>query len=55
MINSNALLVQKQMNAALANKSYKKAYSLFVYMNELRLEEGLEFLTMPNLQSRFEK
>lgn len=47
-------LVQKQMNAALGNKSYKKAYSLFVYMNELRLEAGMPFFTMPNLQSRFE-
>ena len=54
MTNSISLLVQKQMNSALANKSYKKAYSLFVYMNELRKDEGLEFLTMPNLQSRFE-
>jgi hypothetical protein len=30
------------------------AYKAFLKMNELRLQEGLEFLTMPNLQSRFE-
>lgn len=46
-------LVQNQMNAALKNKSYKKAYKLFVYMNELRAEAGESFFKMPNLQSRF--
>ena len=46
-------LVQKQMNFSLANNSYKKAYKLFVAMNEFRAEEGLPFFTMPNLQKRF--
>ncbi len=52
---SNSLYIQNQMNAALANGSYKKAYKLFIIMNELRKEEGLEVLTMPNLEKRFAK
>jgi len=42
------------MNAALANRSYKKAYNLYIYMNELRAEEGLEKLIMKSLEKRFE-
>ena len=48
-----SLEVQKEMNQALVNKSYKKAFKLFNEMNKLRVSEGLEFLTMPNLQKRF--
>lgn len=51
-IMSNALYIQNQMNHALANGSYKKAIKLYVYMNELRAEEGLEKLTLPNLEKR---
>lgn len=50
---STISLIQNQMNAALKNRSYKKAYSLFVYFNELRQEAGMAFFTMPNLQARF--
>jgi hypothetical protein len=49
-----AFEVQKTMNKALANGSYKKAYKCFLKMNELRILEGKEFFTMHNLQSRFE-
>lgn len=49
-----SLYIQKQMNAAYKNKSYKKAYELFILMNEMRIEKGLDFLTMPALQARFE-
>lgn len=50
-----ALQVQNQMNQALANRSFKKAFKLFNEMNELRAKEGLPFFTMPNLQARFAK
>lgn len=49
-----AIEVQKVMNKALANGSYKKAYNCFLKMTELRATEGLPILTMPNLQARFE-
>ena len=49
-----AIEVQKVMNKALANGSYKKAYNCFLKMTELRAIEGLPVLTMPNLQARFE-
>ena len=52
---SNALYIHKQMNAALANRSFKKAYKLFIQLNELREKEGLERLTLPNLEKRFSK
>lgn len=45
---------QKTMNAYLVKRNFKMAYKSFIKMNEARKEEGLEFLTMPNLQSRFE-
>lgn len=48
-----ALDLQNQMNKALANRSFKKAYKLFTEMNVARLQEGLDYLTMPNLQARF--
>jgi|688.fasta_scaffold893114_2 hypothetical protein len=48
-----AFEVQKTMNKALANGSYKKAYKCFLKMTELRAEEGLPILTMPNLQKKF--
>ena len=50
-----SLKVQKEMNRALVNRSYKKAYKCFLKMTELRANEGLPVLTMPNLQARFEK
>ena len=49
-----AIEVQKVMNKALANGSYKKAYNCFLKMTELRATEWLPILTMPNLQARFE-
>lgn len=45
---------QKTMNTYLVKKQYRLAYAAFLKMNKARLEEGLDFLTMPNLQSRFE-
>lgn len=45
---------QKTMNTYLIKKMYRLAYKAFLKMNELRLIEGLDFLTMPNLQSRYE-
>lgn len=48
-----AITIQKQMNSALVSKNYNKAFRLFNEMNVLRAAEGLEFLTMPNLEKRF--
>lgn len=50
---SDALYIQNQMNQALAKGNYKRAYKLYIFMNELREEEGLEKLTLPNLENRF--
>jgi hypothetical protein len=50
-----AIDLQKKMNMYLAKKNYRLAYKSFLKMNELRLSEGLTFLSMPNLQSKFEK
>lgn len=49
-----AIEIQKEMNNAYANKSYKKAYSLFLKMNIQRKIEGIKPLTLPNLRSKFE-
>lgn len=46
---------QKTMNTYLIKKMYRLAYKAFLNMNKLRIQEGLDFLTMPNLQARFEK
>ena len=46
---------QKRMNMYLTVKKYRLAYKSFLKMNELRVEEGFNFFTMPNLQARFEK
>jgi hypothetical protein len=46
---------QKRMNMYLGVKKFRLAYKSFLKMNELRLQEGLEFFTMPNLQAKFEK
>jgi hypothetical protein len=46
---------QKRMNMYLVKRNFRLAYKAFLSMNELRLQEGLEFFTMPNLQARFEK
>jgi len=50
---------QKKMNNILAQRyvsqaSYLKAYSLYVEMNKLRIEEGHPILTMPNLEKRIQ-
>lgn len=45
---------QKTMNTYLVKKQFRLAYKSFLKMNELRLSEGLGFLTLPTLQSRFE-
>lgn len=50
-----AIELQKAMNNTLAARkpNHKKAYDLFLQMNEQRKNEGLSFFTMPNLQKRF--
>ena len=48
-----ALDLQKRMNVYLAKKQFRLAYKAFLTMTELRALEGLEVLTMPNLQARF--
>ncbi len=45
---------QNTMNQYLIKRKFRLAYKSFLKMNEARLNEGLYFLTMPNLQSRFE-
>lgn len=50
-----SITLQKRMNMYLTNKNFRLAYKSFLKMNELRLQEGLEFLTMPSLQSKFQK
>jgi hypothetical protein len=50
-----AIDFQRRMNMYLVKKNYRLAYEAFLKMNELRLQEGEPFFTMPNLQSRFEK
>lgn len=47
------LETSKKMNAALATKKYKRAYSLLQIGNTLRAELGQEALTLPNLEARF--
>lgn len=51
----NSACYQKTMNTYLIKRNYRLAYKAFLNMNRLRLQEGLEFLTMPNLQARFEQ
>lgn len=51
---TQSITFQKRMNTYLIKKQYRLAYKSFLKMNELRLQEGKSFLTMPNLQSRFE-
>ena len=48
-----SLEIQKMMNKSLANGSYKKAYKLFLRVKDLRVIEGKQELTMPNLEARF--
>ncbi len=45
---------QRRMNTYLNSRKYRLAYKSFLKMNELRAQEGKSFLTLPNLQSRFE-
>lgn len=49
-----AIAYQKRMNTYLVKRNYRLAYKAFLNMNEARKEEGIEPLTMPNLQARFE-
>lgn len=46
---------QKTMNSYLVKRNLRLAYNSFVKMNEQRLIEGLSILSMPSIQSRFEK
>jgi len=46
---------QTRMNMYLIKRNSRLAYNSFLKMNELRVKEGLDFLTMPNLQAKFEK
>lgn len=50
-----AIEIQKQMNAAYAkrNPNIKKVYSLYVKMNEARVNEGMPVLVLHNLEARF--
>lgn len=50
----NSANYQKTMNQYLAKKMFRLAYKSFLMMNKCRIQEGLEFLSMPNLQARFE-
>jgi hypothetical protein len=54
-IEESAISYQKRMNTYLKGKKFRLAYQSFVKMNIAREIEGLPFLTMPNLQARFEK
>lgn len=51
---TQSITYQKRMNTYLISKKYRLAYNSFLKMNQLRIQEGKGFLTMPNLQSRFE-
>jgi hypothetical protein len=51
----SAISYQKRMNSYLRAKKFRLAYKSFLKMNQARINEGLEFLSMPNLQARFEK
>ena len=44
----------KKMNNFYQCGNYKMAYKYFLLMNQMRLQEGKEFFTMKNLQSKFE-
>lgn len=46
---------QKRMNSYLRAKKFRLAYQSFLKMNQARVIEGLEFLSLPSLQARFEK
>lgn len=49
-----SLNFQKTMNTYLSKKQFRLAYKSFLKMNELRIIEGKEVLSMPGLQSKFE-
>lgn len=53
-VDEKAINYQKRMNTYLAKRQYTLAYKAFLRMNIAREKEGMEFLTMPNLQKRFE-
>lgn len=46
---------QKRMNVYLVKRNFRLAYQSFLKMNQARSIEGFEFLSMPSLQSKFEK
>jgi hypothetical protein len=47
------LRTSKKMNYALAKKKYKTAYSLLKISNIIRMEIGLDRLSLPTLEKRF--
>lgn len=47
-----ALDVQKKMNTAYERRQYKKAFSLYLLLCDLRVKEGIEAITLPNLVLR---
>jgi hypothetical protein len=49
-----AINLQKRMNMYLVKNNFRLAYKSFLKMNELRIREGMNFLSMPTLQSKFE-
>ena len=51
----SSISYQKRMNTYLVKINFRLAYQSFLKMNTQRAIEGLEFLSMPNLQARFEK
>lgn len=53
-VEEKAINYQLRMNKYLAKRQYTLAYKAFLRMNIAREREGIELLTMPNLQARFE-
>lgn len=52
--------IQKKMNNILAQRNiskieYLKAFSYYTEMNRMRIEEGHNILTMPNLEKRIQE
>ena len=50
-----SLEIQKQLNVLIARRNFsvKNAKSLFNEMNKRRVSEGMEILSLPNLEKRF--
>lgn len=49
---TTALETQKKMNSAYERRQYKKAFLLYVLLVDLRKNESLPVLRMPNLVQR---